>query len=150
MIQVDDTSRSEEFRRIIHSDPTWSTRWGITLLFLLFALLIGVTYTIPYTQSKVIPFTLTASSQSSALLTGLIHATAAPAMEEGQRVALRPMASTGKATGRMEGQITTIRRVQPNTYELVIRQINPTAPFQPDDTYELLIPAKSLFESIFL
>lgn len=68
--------RSEEVQEIISRPPAWMIRWGITLIFILLSLLMGLSFLIRYpdfVEAKVLVTTADPTERVSARFTGQIE-----------------------------------------------------------------------------
>lgn len=94
--------RSEEVQEIISRPPAWLIRWGITLIFILLSLLIGLSFLIRYpdfVKAKVLVTTADPTERIAARFTGQIEHLF---IKNGDQVKIdQPLAGI-KSTARME------------------------------------------------
>ncbi|EKB48110.1 HlyD family secretion protein [Cecembia lonarensis] len=94
--------RSEEVQEIISRPPAWLIRWGITLVFLMLTLLIGLSFLIRYpdfVEAKVLVTTVDPTERIAARISGQIETLF---VKNGEKVSMgQPLAGI-KSTAKME------------------------------------------------
>ena len=94
--------RSEEVQEIISRPPAWLVRWGITLIFILLSLLIGLSFLIRYpdfVEAKVLITTAEPTERIAARFTGQIDSIF---VTNGDQVKSGQLLAGIKSTARLE------------------------------------------------
>jgi multidrug efflux pump subunit AcrA (membrane-fusion protein) len=103
--------RSEEVQEIISRPPAWLVRWGITLIFILLSLLIGLSFLIRYpdfVEAKVLITTAEPTERIAARFTGQIDSIF---VTNGDQVKSGQLLAGIKSTARLEDRFWNLKGI---------------------------------------